>query len=407
MTSSKLSEWETHDKSHWTRCELLVKARATPDRRAAVEKWRMKLYVLAAFVSTALAMTVEFAHANDMASDASADVRFLSARIAADHPGMVNPDDPSFRQRARKAELDALKKAVNARTEDDYRNVLTGYVASFSDPHVSVAFHDTQSASAVSPVAEPGPLGSFEELGSGISRLTLPTFYAGDPGFDAVIQAIDRAEKAWSRNTPDILVIDLRGNGGGASEPGDRVLTAIWGKHAVPTLVGRRAKSSAWRVSQNVLRDLEQRRPRIAQRYPTELAGYDQLLSGLRNALNHGQSLYLEPAAPIVNRGSLKAGPKRVFVITDSSCISACLDFMDRLLEAPHVVQIGQPTGWDTTYTEVETISLPSGQGDATIPVQLLQGRYRASHQVYEPSIYLKDDKAIAAWLAALRSSPP
>ena len=367
----------------------------------------MKLCMLAAFVSTALAMTIEFAHANDMASDASTDVRFLSARIAADHPGMVNPGDPSFRQRARKAELEALKKAVNARTEDDYRSVLTGYVASFSDPHVSVELRDTQGASAASPIAEPGPLGSFEQLGSGISRLTLPTFYAGEPGFDAVIQAIDQAEKAWSKNTPDTLVIDLRGNGGGASEPGDRVLTAIWGEHAVPALAGRRAKSSAWRVSKNVLHDLERRRPRIAQHYPTELAGYDQLVSGLRNALNHGQSLYVEPAAPTADRVSLKAGPKRVFVITDSSCISACLDFMDRLLEAPHVVQIGQATGWDTIYTEVESISLPSGRGDATVPVQLLQGRYRASHQVYEPSIHLNDDKSIADWMAALRPSSP
>lgn len=366
----------------------------------------MKLCLPAAVVGTVLAMTATFAQANDMASDAAADVRFLSARIAADHPGVVNPGDPGFRQLAKRAELEALKKAANARTDTDYRNVLIGYVASFGDPHVSVELSDTQGASAASPVTAPEPRGSFEQLAPGISRLTLPTFYAGEPGFDAVIQAIDRAEKTLSQNTPDTLIIDLRGNGGGASEPGDRVLTAIWGKYAVPALAGRRAKNSAWRVSQNVLHDLEQRRPRIAQRYPTELAGYDQLLSGLRNALKHGQSLYQEPPAPATDRGPLKAGPKKVFVITDSACISACLDFMDRLLEAPHVVQVGQATGWDTTYTEVESISLPSGRGNATIPVQLLQGRYRANHQVYEPSIHLNDDKAVVTWMATLKPSP-
>lgn len=362
----------------------------------------MKLCLPTAAVGVLLATAAAFAHANDIASDAAADVRFLSARIAADHPGMVNPGDPGFRQRAGKAELEALNKAAHAQTDTDYRNVLTGYVASFGDPHLSVELSDTQDAPTASPVAAPAPRGSFEQLRPGISRLTLPTFYAGEPGFDAVIQAIDHAEKALSQDTPDTLVIDLRGNGGGASEPGDRVLTAIWGKYAVPALAGRRAKNSAWRVSKHVLHDLEQRRPRIAQRYPTELAGYDQLLSGLRNALKHGQSLYQEPTAPTADRGPLKAGPKRVFVITDSACISACLDFMDRLLEAPHVVQVGQATGWDTTYTEVESISLPSGRGDATIPVQLLQGRYRASRQVYEPTILLNDDKAVAAWMTAL-----
>ena len=366
----------------------------------------MKLCISAAIVGAALAMAATYAHASDVASDASADIRFLSARIEADHPGMVNPGDPGFGQRARAARLKALKKAANVRTDADYRNVLTGYVASFNDPHVSVELSDTQATPAASPPATPGPRGSFDQLSPGVSRLTLPTFYAGEPGFDAAIHAIDLAEKSLSQSTPDTLIIDLRGNGGGASEPGDRVLTAIWGKYAVPVLAGRRAKRSAWRVSPNVLHDLEQRRPRIAQRYPTELAGYDQLLSGLRNALKHGQSLYQEPPVPTADRGPLKAGPKRVFVITDNACISACLDFMDRLLEAPHVVQVGQATGRDTTYTEVESISLPSGRGDATIPVQLLQGRYRANHQTYEPSIRLNDDKAVTAWMATLGSLP-
>lgn len=365
----------------------------------------MKPCISAMLAGMVFATTAVLAHANDVASDAAADVRFLAARIAADHPGMVNPIDPGFRQRARNAELDALKKATDARTDADYRNVLTGYVASFGDPHVSVELSDTPDTSTPSPVTATAPHGGFEQLSPGISRLTLPTFYAGEPGFDAVIQAIDRAEKTLPLNTPDTLVIDLRGNGGGASEPGDRVLDAIWGKYAVATLAGRRAKRSAWRVSPNVLHDLEQRRPRIAEHYPTELAGYDQLLSGLRNALKHGQSLYQEPTAPTADRGPLKAGPKKVFVITDSACISACLDFMDRLLEAPHVVQVGQATGWDTTYTEVESLALPSGRGDATIPVQLLQGRYRASRQVYEPSIHLDDDKAVATWMAALKSA--
>ncbi|HEX7816505.1 S41 family peptidase [Dyella sp.] len=367
----------------------------------------MNFFTWITTIGIVLATTCSFVHARDVARDASDDVRFLSARIAQDHPGMVNPGDPAFRRRANEAARKALRRADKARTVGDYRDVLTAYVASFEDPHLSVELNDTQDAASPPPGAALTRRGGFEQLSSDIWLLRLPTFYAGEPGFDDVIHAIDQAEKELARNTPGTLVIDLRGNGGGASEPGDRVLMAIWGNHALPALAGRRAKSSAWRASRNVLRDLEQRRPRIAQRYPTELAGYDQLLSGLRGAVNHNQLLYQEPIVPTVDRGALKAGPKKVFVITDSACISACLDFMDRVLEAPHVVQVGQATGWDTIYTEVESISLPSGRGDATIPVQLLQGRYRASRQVYEPSIHLDDDKAIDGWIASLKPSTP
>jgi len=367
----------------------------------------MKLCTWGTAIGIALVTTCSLVHARDVARDASDDSRFLSARIGADHPGMVNPGDPDFRQRANEAAREALRRAGKARTVSDYRDVLTAYAGSFEDPHLSVELNVTQDAAPPLPDAAPARRGSFEQLGSGISLLILPTFYAGEPGFDDVIHAIDQAEKELAKSTPDTLVIDLRGNGGGASEPGDRVLTAIWGNHALPALAGRRAKSSAWRASRNVLHDLEQRRPRIAQRYPTELAGYDQLLSGLRNAVNHDQPLYQEPIVPTTDAGALKAGPKKVFVITDSACISACLDFMDRVMEAPHVVQVGRATGWDTIYTEVESIPLPSGRGNATIPVQLLQGRYRASHQAYKPSVHLDDDRAIDSWIASLKPSTP
>ena len=98
---------------------------------------------------------------------------------------MVNPNDPGFRQRARSAELEALNRAADVRTDADYHNVLTGYLASFNDPHLSVELSDMQNAPAVSPPATPGPRGNFEPLSPGVSRLTLPTFYAGEPGFDA------------------------------------------------------------------------------------------------------------------------------------------------------------------------------------------------------------------------------
>lgn len=80
-------------------------------------------------------------------------------------------------------------------------------------------------------------------------KLTLPTFYAGDPGFETTLAAIAAAADALRHHTPALLVLDLRGNGGGAAAPGDAVLAATWGEQMLRALDRRRASASLWRVS--------------------------------------------------------------------------------------------------------------------------------------------------------------
>lgn len=82
---------------------------------------------------------------------------------------------------------------------------------------------------------------------------------------------------------------------------------------------------------------------------------------------------------------------------------------MDRLLEGPGVEQVGQPTGADTLYTEVESVPLPSGRATLLLPMQRLEGRRRGAMQAYAPRVRLDDDAAVSAWLrreVAALSSP-
>ncbi len=350
-------------------------------------------------IATMLAAALALAPTD--AAVAQADLQFAAARIAADHPGMVPGADPALAAQARQAASAAQAQARHVVDRAGYAQVMQAYVAAFGDPHVAIALAspDITAASAPPPAPDTAAQGAFERLTPTAWKLPLPTFYAGDPGFEATLAAIAAAADALRQHTPALLVLDLRGNGGGAAAPGDAVLAAIWGEPALPALDRRRASASLWRVSDGVIENLQTRRARIAARYPQELPGFDRLLDGLRAAQRQGQALYRDPLPSAAAGTPPRGGPARIVAITDGACISACLDFMDRLLEGPGVEQVGQPTGADTLYTEVESVPLPSGRATLLLPMQRLEGRQRGAMQTYAPRVRLDDDAAVSAWL--------
>ena len=77
----------------------------------------------------------------------------------------------------------------------------------------------------------------------------------------------------------------------------------------------------------------------------------------------------------------------RVYVITPGRCASACLDALDTFTRFPNVTRIGAPTAADSTYMEVRTEKLPSGQGMAVIPIKAWMNRTRATGEIYRPQI--------------------
>jgi hypothetical protein len=350
-------------------------------------------------IATLLAATLAMAPTD--AAVAHADLQFAAARIAADHPGLAPGVDPALAAQARQAARAAQAQARRIVDRAGYAQVMQAYVAAFGDPHVAIelASPDTTPASAPPSASDTVAQGAFERLTPSAWKLTLPTFYAGAPGFETTQAAIATAADALRHHTPALLVLDLRGNGGGAAAPGDAVLAAIWGEQALPALDRRRASASLWRVSDGVIDDLQTRRARIAARYPQELPGFDRLLEGLRAARQRGEALYRDPLPHAAIGTPPRGGPARIAVITDGACISACLDFMDRLLEGPGVEQVGQPTGADTLYTEVESVPLPSGRATLLLPMQRLEGRRRGAMQAYAPRLRLDDAAAVNGWL--------
>lgn len=237
-----------------------------------------------------------------------------------------------------------------------------------------------------------------------------------DGSAEAVVEKV-RAEQAALRASP-MVVIDLRGNGGGNSAYADAIAEALVGNERMEAAdtPGSDCRGAFWRASAGNLKTLEEYRVRLAARGDAEvLAAHDALIAGMKAAIAAGGQFAprLPPCASEAASGP-QAGSAtdlppsamrgRLVIVTDRSCFSSCLIAVDtfRRLGARHV---GEATDMSTRYMEVREILLPSGlRTFSTLQkVALGLGDYGpyAPHDPYPGR--LGDSDALKAWVGELR----
>ncbi|MNL48465.1 hypothetical protein D3C87_1713240 [compost metagenome] len=112
-----------------------------------------------------------------------------------------------------------------------------------------------------------------------------------------------------------------------------------------------------------------------------------------------------EDAAPPPPAPQLMAG--RVYVLTDSSCGSACLDAVD-LWKTAGAVQVGRETSADTVYMDIRNPTLPSGLAQIAVPMKVYRGRARGNNEPQKPAYVIEGDMSDdAALLASIRRLQP
>lgn len=206
------------------------------------------------------------------------------------------------------------------------------------------------------------------------------------------------------------IVIDVRGNRGGASAWGRRIVRAIWGNDYADYRAPAAAEGVDFRVSVENMAHVEWIIEQTVQHEMTEAEVYfPEVLAGMGQAQTDGAPLYREdrpradPADPAPNPVNA-----RVYFLTDGSCGSACLDFADFMYSLDGVVHIGAETYADSDYMEFRRTELPSGLNRLGLPIKVYRGRARESGESYTPEIaYEAEDWSTAAlqdWVATLEA---
>ncbi len=238
--------------------------------------------------------------------------------------------------------------------------------------------------------------------------VSIPTFDA--PGVEMQVLLDEITANIQTLHQAPIVVIDVRGNGGGNSGWGSKAAGLLWDTKMVEALENSFDWTTDWRVSRDNI-DLTQK---MSQRATNPgLLEDDQwrlgIVKALEGALAKGEKLWRNSEPPTSSGLPAKARSPfkgKLYFLTDSNCASACLDFADIVTRMPQAVHVGLPTSADAIYIDVVGKNLSSGMSRLSWSLKVYRNRVRGNNQWYEPKIRwpggVMTDEAIAAWVKKL-----
>ncbi|ANM30627.1 hypothetical protein ABI59_15185 [Acidobacteria bacterium Mor1] len=253
----------------------------------------------------------------------------------------------------------------------------------------------------------PKPAVGMQEIRPGVWWIQLPDF---SPTTEEEIYGIKNliADVAASREelaTSKAIVFDTRGNQGGSSVWGRRVLKALYGEEYVDHRTHQPGVEVHWRASEENETYLESLGDRFNETGETELAHFViEVAVGMRTARETGLEFYV--ASREDDEAPAPAGPHDVkaktYLFTHGWCASACLDFADYALAMEGLTHIGHATGSDSYYMEVRQEKLPSGFSRVVVPIKVYRNRMRGNGDYYTPEFGFDEfdwtDESVREW---------
>jgi hypothetical protein len=238
-------------------------------------------------------------------------------------------------------------------------------------------------------------LASIQEKGDRQVWITLPSFYPQhSTEEDALKKVIDSVEKYKNY---DVIVFDLRGNGGGNSRYGTLILEKLYGQEYCNACFKKlhAPQYVEWRASQENIEYLKIFLVTLEQKFGKEgAAGFALVVFEMEKNLAVGNPFYramsdsVEATDYLVPQNPLHA---RVILITDTTCASSSLVFIDEIRAVDIPYQIGLPTNVDTEYLECRDVTLPSGLATLHFPIKVFRNRGRKPNEPYLPDQFVAD----------------
>ncbi|MGB2579895.1 hypothetical protein AAIR98_001814 [Elusimicrobium simillimum] len=356
------------------------------------------------FLSILLASSIFAQSETNWAKTAVTDLDYMHQMYRDNHAGGVDPENPTFNKKLEKEYKKARKNALKAKTEFDYQKSLRGFLTPFKDGHMSVWFNNKEYMSSF---IKKSSLKNFKQLRKPIS---IENF--ADNSAWVYINTFNEKEGLFSKLVPelkklknkDIIVFDVRYNGGGSSYNGELLLSALYGKQYIDYVKQQVFKDEKeyYRATEWSLKSFKE----AAKFYDVEEQTKDEIAC-LADAIADGKDIcWYKEEKENISSAQKEPVAARVYVLTDNVCFSACLDFMDIIKGIGNITQIGQATDGDTKYMQKRDAELPSGLGKFSISYNGYINRPRKDNETYKPDYKFKGDmddtKAIQEWIIKL-----
>jgi hypothetical protein len=227
-----------------------------------------------------------------------------------------------------------------------------------------------------------------------------------------VVDAVADQQKAIL--AAPMVVIDLRGNGGGDSKYADRLARLLAGNAAVDSASVPLPPCSGdyWRASSLVLKSARASLATAQQDgNKDDIAYWVPVVDGLSKAVAEHQAFWPKLPACASHAGAVdqsaitKPFPElamkgRLVIVTDRSCFSSCLIAVN-LFRHLGALQVGEATDASTRYMEVREETMPSGLRTFSTLQKVALGL--GNYGPYKPDrIYpgdLTDTGALKSWV--------
>jgi hypothetical protein len=246
----------------------------------------------------------------------------------------------------------------------------------------------------------------------GVAWIGIPTFRSGDTAdkLAALVKAVEAEGPAMRQSKA--IVFDVRGNTGGNSAWAVKIARAALGANVVGRAMPKGKGAVDWRASAGnaaYWADFAKTAEKEFGPLSTNTL-WAKFVSGRLDAAKAANPpIWREGDAQVGPGGGLTRRrptglspfPARVYLLSNGSCGSSCLNFADIVLHVPGAKLIGSATAADGAYMEVRDVALPSGLVTLSVPQKVYRGAPRGPMEAYAPDIAytgLWDDGLVRAW---------
>jgi hypothetical protein len=249
----------------------------------------------------------------------------------------------------------------------------------------------------------------------GLYRVATDKHLAGMPNFNGRISGAAYEElygQLTKLNKSGWVIFDLRGNGGGNSDLGNRALKVLFGD-AYGEKLGDNAAYAKYVTANQATIDLYKKYANA----PEFAASKDGLLldlEKLEKARAVGDKLALLDGTTEAQALTLAAqirkrpGGPRIAALIDRGCFSSCMNFLQQIESMSDTVVLGEPTLGYSPYGEINRFDLPSGNAWIQIP-SAVYSTFQAPKEPFMPMIpfpgNMADDAALMKWVNATLTS--
>ncbi len=242
----------------------------------------------------------------------------------------------------------------------------------------------------------------------------VPSFYLST---EDLVTAMDKllCDLEQIRNER-IIVLDIRGNSGGADWWGDKIILHLFGTTVYDTVKQKQhgKKFDEHRLSSFFIKQSQKYFETlfIPENVKKEWA---ERLANLKQAYTDNKQFYRLEYNEVDDEERSRAEVQcaanpvsaAVYLLTDGAVTSASLSFADLCIGIPEIIHIGRPTSGDTIFMDCLLAPIESNNFEVLLPTLIRRKRIcRKNNECYTPKYEfngdMRDTEALQSWVKEL-----